>query len=84
MFVILPFFLFSLFFQASGVSATQMYRDLSLPEPFLKYIYEKDSNTGKKVIKSIELSDGTTIDDPDYLKKVLAAFKKATGSNEYI
>ena len=55
--------------------------ETSLPEPFLKYIYEKDAKTGKEVIKSIKLSDGTTIDDADYLQKVLAVFKKATGSD---
>lgn len=50
-------------------------------EPFLKYIYEKDQETGKKALTSVVLSDGTSLDDPDFLEGVLQALKRSTGSN---
>lgn len=48
------------------------------PEPFLKWKYEFNEETEKHEFKSIELSDGSKIDE-DNLK---GALKRATGAND--
>lgn len=50
-------------------------------EPFLKFVYEKDAETGQKVVKNVELSDGTSSDDPHFLEEALSALKRTTGSD---
>jgi hypothetical protein len=49
-------------------------------EPFLKFVYKRESNTVKSILNSIELSDGTTQDAPEYQKKLLKTLKRTTGT----
>ena len=47
--------------------------------PFLRYVYEKNSETAKNKVSAIELSDGTKEGTPEYYRKVLQALKSSTG-----
>jgi hypothetical protein len=51
------------------------------PEPFLRFVYKKDPDTGRKSINTAELSNGVCSKDPEFLGEVLKALKRATGSN---
>ena len=50
-------------------------------DAFLKYIFTENSETGEKVLKSIELSDDSRKGMSDCRRKIIAAFKRTTGSD---
>lgn len=50
--------------------------------PFMRYKYEYNEKTGKNEFVSLDLSDGTKKEHPEYMGKLEKALKEATGTHD--
>ena len=67
--------------ELAAEKSSHLIRPEASPEPFLRFIYVKNPETGEKALKTVELSDGTSPNDSGFLEGVLKALKRATGSD---